>query len=86
MDMLGNVLGSLKGGGQGGGLAGAVMQLLIHKGGSSGQGGSTGLAGLIQTMNSNGLGDVVSSWVGTGQNKAISAAQLSSVLGKNQIA
>ncbi len=44
-----------------------------------GQGG--GLSALVQTMQQKGLGDVVGSWVGTGQNQPISAQQVESALG-----
>lgn len=39
-----------------------------------------GIAGLQQMFQQKGLGDVVSSWVGTGQNLPISADQLHNVL------
>lgn len=44
-----------------------------------------GLSGLINIFQSKGLGDVVSSWVGTGQNQAISGEQLHSALGSDTI-
>jgi uncharacterized protein YidB (DUF937 family) len=44
-----------------------------------------GLAGLVQTFQQNGLGEIVNSWVGTGQNQPISADQLQSVLGGQQV-
>jgi uncharacterized protein YidB (DUF937 family) len=52
-----------------------------------GQGGGqgAGLAQLIQGMNSNGLGDVMKSWISTGQNLPISGAQLAKVLGQGQV-
>jgi uncharacterized protein YidB (DUF937 family) len=37
---------------------------------------SGGLSGLIQTFNSKGLGNVISSWVGTGENLPISGQQI----------
>ena len=46
---------------------------------------SGGLSGLIQTFNSKGLGDVISSWVGTGENFPISGQQIQEVLGSEQI-
>ena len=45
-----------------------------------------GIDGLIQSFKDKGLGDVVGSWVGTGQNLPISADQLKSVLGSDKIA
>ena len=44
-----------------------------------------GVAGLINSFNQAGLGQVVSSWVSTGQNQAISPGQVSQVLGSGQI-
>ena len=51
----------------------------------SGGGMSKGLGGLIDLFNQKGLGDVVSSWVSTGQNLPISADQIQAVLGSAQI-
>ena len=59
-------------------VAGAVIEML-----QSGQGG--GLSGLVETFQSKGLGDIVSSWVGTGQNMPVSAQQLQSVLGNEYV-
>jgi uncharacterized protein YidB (DUF937 family) len=44
-----------------------------------------GLGGLVDKFQQAGLGDVVASWIGTGQNQAISADQLSSVLGSDAL-
>jgi uncharacterized protein YidB (DUF937 family) len=44
-----------------------------------------GLAGLLQQFQSSGLGHLADSWVGTGQNLPISAEQMQSVLGSEQI-
>jgi uncharacterized protein YidB (DUF937 family) len=59
-------------------VAGAVMEML-----QSGQGG--GLSGLVEALHSKGLGDIVSSWVGTGQNLPVSAQQVQSVLGNEYV-
>ena len=40
-----------------------------------------GLQGLIQSFQQGGLGDIVNSWVSSGQNLPISAEQIQSVLG-----
>ena len=76
----GQVLGSLSQGTQGdhtGGLLGAVGNLInSHPG---------GLQGLVTAFEQQGLGGVVASWVGTGQNLAISPEQIQSVLGNQQI-
>ena len=44
-----------------------------------------GLAGLVQSFHEKGLGSLVQSWVGTGQNMPISADQISHVLGGEQV-
>lgn len=61
-----------------GDLLGSVMQLL-----NSPQIG--GISGLVATLESGGLGEVVRSWVSTGQNLPISAEQIQGVLGNEQI-
>jgi uncharacterized protein YidB (DUF937 family) len=44
-----------------------------------------GLDGLVQSFQQKGLGDVVSSWVSTGQNLPISADQITHVLGSDAV-
>ncbi|MFG6449502.1 YidB family protein [Roseateles sp. BYS180W] len=73
----GQVLGSIAGNGQGSGLMEAVSGLLANHPG--------GLQGLVSAFEQQGLGGVVSSWIGTGQNLPISAEQIQSVLGSGQI-
>ena len=46
---------------------------------------SGGISGLVQQFASKGLGNIVSSLVGTGQNLPISPEQLHSVLGSEQV-
>lgn len=71
-------LGGLTGAGGGQtALLNAALSLL------GGQGG--GLNGLVQAFSKQGLGDVVNSWVGTGQNLPISADQIHSALGAQQL-
>jgi uncharacterized protein YidB (DUF937 family) len=60
------------------GILGAVMGMVNNP-------DTGGLQGLISTFQEKGLGGVVQSWVSTGQNLPISAEQLSSVLGSEQI-
>jgi len=66
------------GGGQSSGLAGAVLQMLQNQPG--------GIAGLMQNFQQNGLGNLLQSWIGTGQNLPISADQIKQVLGHEQVA
>ncbi len=44
-----------------------------------------GVQGLMQKFQQGGLGDVFSSWVGTGQNQAVSPDQIHQALGPDQI-
>ena len=69
------------GGGQGqnsgqAALINAVIRLVANKGGGAG-----GLGGLVGALTQGGLGNVASSWVGTGANLPVSAEQLQSALG-----
>jgi uncharacterized protein YidB (DUF937 family) len=79
MNLFNDVLGNLAGGSNAGGsgLVGSVLEML-----SSRQGG---IAGLAESFVQNGLGHVVSSWIGTGANLPVSADQLQQVLGSEQI-
>jgi len=93
---LGDMAGSLLGG-----KAGGIEQMLGGLLGKNTQGGASssamltmamtlvqqngGIAGLVQKMQGSGLGDIVSSWVGTGANQAVSASQLESALGSTVV-
>jgi uncharacterized protein YidB (DUF937 family) len=85
MGLLDSVIGALSGGtpGQQGGQA-DLLQAAIGMLAGGAQGG--GLSGLIAKFQQGGLGDVASSWVGSGQNLPISADQLQSVLGSDAVA
>ena len=58
-------------------LAASVLQMINNQPG--------GLPALLQMFHDKGLGEVVSSWVGTGQNLPISAEQVQQVLGSDQL-
>jgi uncharacterized protein YidB (DUF937 family) len=60
---------------QQGGIAHVLSGLLANNGELG------GLNGLVEKFNQAGLGDVVQSWIGTGQNQPISGDQLANVLG-----
>jgi len=82
MGFLDDVVGKVKetiGGGEHSALANEILGLL--SGGSEGG----GLQGLIHSFKEKGLGDIVSSWVGTGQNLPISGDQLKTGLGADLI-
>ena len=44
-----------------------------------------GLEGLVGKFNQAGLGDLASSWIGMGENKPVSADQISAILGSEQV-
>lgn len=46
---------------------------------------SGGAEGLLNTFNENGVGDVMSSWIGKGENLPISPEQIQQVLGSDQV-
>ena len=48
--------------------------------------GQGGVGGLAEKFGQAGLGDVIASWIGSGQNQPISADQLQQVLGSDAIA
>ncbi|HYK48902.1 MAG TPA: YidB family protein [Terriglobales bacterium] len=75
-DMAGREIGSLLSGSSNP-LAASVMQMINNQPG--------GLSGLVQQFHDKGLGGLVTSWVGTGQNLPISADQLQHVLGSEQV-
>jgi uncharacterized protein YidB (DUF937 family) len=60
-------------------IASAAMNLL----GSGGNGG--GVQSILSSLQSGGLGDIVSSWLGSGTNAAVAPAELESALGADQI-
>lgn len=65
---------------QASGLLEGVIEMLASQGG--GQAGSAGgMQMLARLFQQQGLGDVLSSWIGTGQSRAISADQLGQVFG-----
>ncbi len=75
-ELIGSVLGGAAQGATSGGGNSAVIQAVI---GLIQQHG--GVGGLVEQFQKAGLGSVVQSWVGTGQNLPIDPAQLTQVLG-----
>lgn len=78
--LAGAMLGKVLGGGQQQALVDGVLGML---GKGSGQAG--GLSGLVDMFSKKGLGDQISSWVGTGQNLPVSADQMHHALGGDTI-
>lgn len=82
MGLLDSVIGAL-GQGQGGGGQAELLKAVVGMLAQGGQGG--GLADLVSRLQRGGLGDVVGSWVGTGQNLPVSPDQLGGALGDDLI-
>lgn len=80
MGLFDQVAGALAGGQTGGNnaLLETVMKMLNDP-------QSGGLQGLIQAFQQGGLGDIVNSWVSTGQNLPISAEQIQGMLGNSSL-
>jgi len=83
MGLLDSVAGMVAGQAGGGGGQAALVQALVSLLGS--QRGAGGLNDLIARFEQGGLGQVIGSWVSTGQNLPISADQLQSVLGSGNL-
>jgi len=77
MSLLDSVAGMV-GGNSGSGAASAVLEMLQNHPG--------GAAGLADQFNAGGLGHLVQSWAGSGENMSISADQIQGVLGEEHIA
>lgn len=90
MNLLQGILGAVSAmqGGQQQAAAGnpmlnAVLGMLANSGQSgAGQGG---LGGLVSMFENAGLGNLIQSWIGTGQNLPVNADQLQQVLGGGQL-
>jgi uncharacterized protein YidB (DUF937 family) len=77
-------------------LAGQVLGKMLSDGGADklvqsvfsmlGNNQQGGLGGLVAKLNQSGLGDVVASWISTGQNQPVSPTQLQAALGDEQVA
>ena len=96
MGLLDAVLGGALGGqsqprASGGDGAAMLMQIVAallasrQDSGAGAAGGLGGLAGLAEQFQRGGLGDVMNSWIGTGENQPISPGDLASALGADQI-
>lgn len=59
-----------------GGVVPVILSLLNNKG---------GISGLVDAFQKAGLGNIVSSWIGTGENLPISAEQIGRVFGNDQV-
>lgn len=78
-EIVGKVTGMLGGDkGEAPGFLGEVIGMLTDK-------ESGGLSGLVQSFQEKGLGGIISSWIGTGENQPISIEQIQQVLGSDAI-
>ncbi len=83
MGLLDSLIGSVLGGGgnqQQNPLLQIAMGLLTSKGSGN------GLAGLASQFDQKGLGHLMQSWIGTGENKDITPEQMHHALGSEQVA
>lgn len=77
MDQMGQVVGGLLGGQS---AQNPLLQAVTSLLGNNNLGG---LAGLVQAFQKNGLGEIVNSWVSTGQNMPVSPQQIEQGLGSD---
>ncbi|KVD80313.1 hypothetical protein WI89_25265 [Burkholderia ubonensis] len=77
LDIVGGLLGGQAGGNSQSALLSAALEFINNQPG--------GLNGLIEKFKAGGAGDVIGSWVGTGENQPISADALQNVLGSDAI-
>jgi uncharacterized protein YidB (DUF937 family) len=82
MGILNDILQRFGGQGQGEEKHNALLDAVI---GLISQPQTGGLAGLLDRFKSQGLGDTISSWIGTGQNQPIDPDQVEKVLGPDQV-
>jgi uncharacterized protein YidB (DUF937 family) len=87
LGLLDSVLGPVLGGAQGGAPGGGDQAALLHPvpGMLVNDAPGGGLNGLVEGFQRGGLGDVMSSWISSGQNRAISPDQLGQVLGSDTV-
>ena len=77
MGLFDKVVGAVSGGGEGGGLSQLLIGALANHEG--------GISGIMEKFQTAGLGGVLASWIGTGENQAISADALKSVFSPEMI-
>jgi uncharacterized protein YidB (DUF937 family) len=77
-ELVKTVTGKFFGGSSQGGLMEQVIGLINNP-------ETGGLAGLVETFKNKGLGDAVSSWIGTGENESVSGEAIVNILGTDKI-
>ena len=78
LDDITKIVGEKLSGGTGGGLIEQAMGLVNDP-------RTGGLAGLVEMFKNKGLGDAVSSWIGTGDNQQVSSDQIASAVGSDTL-
>jgi uncharacterized protein YidB (DUF937 family) len=100
MGLLDSVLGAVLSGGQqqapaaGAGGLGSIISMVANNpqilstitGMLGNDGGHGGLGGLVNTMTKAGMGDAIGSWIGTGENHAVTGDQIGGALGGDVLA
>jgi uncharacterized protein YidB (DUF937 family) len=87
MSLFGDLMNTVTGGiGGNNPVAGAHPGLVNALLGLLGNQQTGGLSGLVQLFEQQGLGHLVNSWIGTGNNLPVSAQQVESVLGSGRLA
>ncbi len=81
MGLFGNLVGGLVGQAMGGGVKGKVVQAMVDQVMNS----EKGLSGVVEQFDANGLGELVNSWIGTGQNASVSPEQVEKGFGLDMI-
>lgn len=81
LDQIGGAVGGVLGQGKGGAVNAVLLQQLIAMLSKPG-----GLSNLTNAFQSAGLGSILQSWIGSGQNLPISAEQIRNVLGAGTVA
>ncbi|HEX7388922.1 MAG TPA: YidB family protein [Acidiphilium sp.] len=81
-DEISGAVGDALGGGQGSGAGGMAGQLM----GALQENGISGISGLAQQFEQNGLGGHIASWIGNGDNLPVSADQIQQALGSPMVA
>jgi len=86
MGLLGSILGAAANKG-GGGLLASILGHLTGGGSGTGTSGAGGidLGSLISKFQQGGMGNIVNSWIGMGQNLPISADQVTQALGSDKL-
>ncbi len=77
LDIVGGLLGGEAGGNSHNALLSAALEFINNQPG--------GLNGLVEKFNAGGAGEIIGSWIGTGENQPISPETLQNVLGSDVV-